>query len=246
MKRFAAIIGCLLAVVLVVTGCSSDGNEPIQVSLSKDGVACIKVIQAYWAAFNNFDLDKAVSYLDPAYAETRKTGIQDELEDFEAGKGIGVKMNVASVTQAGVLEDGRLDLRVIMKITPKGINPDRYLRYYMIKESDGSWKISSQGNDPDKTPPRAPVDIKLVAVSSTRVDITWTDYTSRETGYRIDRGLDSSYQIEPVSVTLPANSSSYSDTTVKPGIKYWYRVVAFNNGGDSSGANWPVTTPASP
>jgi hypothetical protein len=245
-KFFRAALYGLLVIPFVAAGCShSAAAGPIQVSLSSDGVAATKTIEAYWAAFNSYDLNAAVSYLDPIYAQTRASGVKDEINQFQAGRSLGVKMNVTEVTQAGVLPDGRLDLRVTMTITPKGLQNDKHLVYYMLKEPDGTWKISLQNKDGDKDPPSAPDNDKLIAVSPTEVDITWTDTSTVETGYRIDRALDDNFTVELSSVTLPANSTSYVDTTVKPGTKYWYRVIAFDKGGDSFSPNWPVMVPSS-
>lgn len=244
MKKLTVVMSSLLAVVLVAAGCaSSSSTGPIQVSLTKDGVAAMQVIQAYWAAFNKFDLNGCVACFDPASAQKLTANAQSDLNDFQAGKSMGVQMVVYSVTQAGVLADGRLDLRVDMQVTPKGLSVARYLMYYMTRESDGSWKISTWTLDPDKTPPRAVSNLTFNVVGSSEVDITWKA-SYRATSYRIDRALDSSYQNEPVSVTLPAGTTSYNDTTVVPGTKYWYRVVSISKGGQTPSQNWPVTVPA--
>ena len=247
MKKLACVISGVLLISMMVAGCSSSKSDgPIQISLSKDGVAAMEVIQGYWAAFNNYDLDTAVTYLDPTYALTRAAGVKRDLDSFQAGKGLHVQMVVYSVAEAGVLSDGRLDLRVTMKVTPAGLGSDNYLRYYMTKESDGSWKISRVGTDYDKTVPGGPINLALVTVTASQVDIQWQDKSSHETGYRVERALDTKFTTGLVSFQLPANTTAYSDTTVVPGASYYYRVFAFNNAGDSQpSARIPVVVPAS-
>jgi hypothetical protein len=143
------------------------------------------------------------------------------------------------------MADGRLDMRVTVKVTPKGLSADRYLKYYMVQDGD-TWKIARQSTDYDKTPPGGPQNLDPVAVSASQVDIKWDDKSSRETGYRVERALDKTFKDSLVSFILPANTTTFSDTTIVPGTSYYYRVYAFSKAGDSdSSARIFVTVPAS-
>jgi hypothetical protein len=204
---------------------------------TSDAALCQQVIRDYWAAFNAFDLEKCMSYLDPAYAETRRAGVEGDLKQFEQGRGLGVRMVVGDFTGITTMDDGRLDIRVTMKITPARLSPDQYLLFYMVK-IDGVWKIARQTSDPDRNPPRsAPGDFKAGNISVSRVDLSWTDTSTRETGYRVERASDRYFRNDLVSFSLPADSTTYSDTTVKAGTTYYYRVFAFNKVGDSTASD---------
>lgn len=79
--------------------------------------------------------------------------------------------------------------------------------------------------------PDSPTNLKVSALSSTEVHLTWTDHAEDEDGYYVERD---GAQI----VTLSSNASSFTDTSLKPGTEYEYRVQAFSNySGESSYSN---------
>lgn len=95
--------------------------------------------------------------------------------------------------------------------------------------------------------PAAPSALVAVAAGATRVDLAWVDSSNNEFGFRLERATVETF-LEGLSVfTLPANITTFSDTTVVPGTRYFYRVLAFNDAGDSSFSNVAsVITPAPP
>ena len=62
------------------------------------------------------------------------------------------------------------------------------------------------------------------------VNLTWSDNSSNEDNFVVERSSD---QTNWSTITLPANSFSYSDTVLNPGV-YYYRVRATNTAGTSS------------
>ena len=78
--------------------------------------------------------------------------------------------------------------------------------------------------------PNAPSGLNAAAVSSSRIDLSWSDNSNDETGFKIERRDDGGYvQI----VMLGANVADYADTGVTSGTTYCYRVRACNTTGDS-------------
>ncbi len=92
------------------------------------------------------------------------------------------------------------------------------------------------------TPPATPGNLTAVAASSTRINLTWNDLASGETGYKIERRIAGGTWAE---ITIAAaNATSYADLTVTAGNTYEYRVRATTgslDGGYSNSAT--VTTP---
>ena len=79
------------------------------------------------------------------------------------------------------------------------------------------------------------------SVSSVRVD--WTDNSSNETGFRVERRLATS-QTWSTAGTVNADVVTFTDNTVSAGTAYVYRVIAFNASGDGVASNEAnVTTP---
>ncbi|MFC1808363.1 C25 family cysteine peptidase, partial [Candidatus Omnitrophota bacterium] len=68
----------------------------------------------------------------------------------------------------------------------------------------------------------------------TQIDLTWTDASDNEDGYRVERsGSNISATFVSLEPLLSANATSYSDSGLDPHTVYYYRVVAFNQDSES-------------
>jgi fibronectin type 3 domain-containing protein len=94
------------------------------------------------------------------------------------------------------------------------------------------------------TPPAAPTNGHVTLITTSEVDLAWTDNATTEDGYLVSRktGGGSFTQI----ATLPANSTSYADTGVAAGSAYTYQVEAFSNVGGTSGPTTVTATTVPP
>jgi len=84
--------------------------------------------------------------------------------------------------------------------------------------------------------PSAPSGLTATAVSSSQINLSWTDASNNESVFKIERktGTEGSYvQIDLVG----ANATTYSDTGLTAGTTYYYRVRAYNSFGDSTYSN---------
>ena len=86
------------------------------------------------------------------------------------------------------------------------------------------------------TLPNAPSVLNAVAFNYGRIDLTWHDNASNETGYTIQKTMDTSASWSTMA-TLSANATSDSSTGLTDGTKYYYRVFASNSGGHSGFSN---------
>jgi VCBS repeat-containing protein len=84
--------------------------------------------------------------------------------------------------------------------------------------------------------PSAPTSLAATAVSSSQINLTWADQSSNETGFKIERKSGSNGAWAQIA-TVGANVRSYSDTGRAASTTYFYRVRAYNNGGNSSYSN---------
>ncbi len=91
-------------------------------------------------------------------------------------------------------------------------------------------------------PPNAPSELTATAVSQTRIDLSWTDNSGNETGFKIYRD---SVELTP-SPIVPAGTVTFSDTGLNCGTSYAYEVKATNANGDSQGIGADATTQACP
>jgi hypothetical protein len=67
------------------------------------------------------------------------------------------------------------------------------------------------------------------------VNLSWTDNSGNETGFRIERSANGSAFAK--IATVGANVTGYSDSGVAKSTTYSYRVSAFNSAGSSANSN---------
>jgi LysM repeat protein len=110
--------------------------------------------------------------------------------------------------------------------------------YYRVRayNAGGDSSYSNTVNAMIACPPAAPSDLGATAVSQSQIDLSWKDNSGNEDGFKIElspNGTSSWIQI----ATVGANVTSYSNTGLNCGMTYYYRVRAYNAGGDSGYSN---------
>ena len=98
--------------------------------------------------------------------------------------------------------------------------------------------------DQTPAPPVAPSGLGATAVSSSRIDLAWTDNATNESGFRLERALDGLTFAE--IATLGAGVTSYSNTGLAPSTTYTYRVRAYNAVDASAYSNTASATTGAP
>lgn len=107
-----------------------------------------------------------------------------------------------------------------------------------------NYKSSSSGS-PAATAPVAPSGLAARSVAYNAVSIGWTDNSSNESGFKVERSADGVNFTEIAS--LGSGAVSYSDAAVSAKASYYYRVRAFNSvGGSPYSSTLAVTTPDVP
>lgn len=88
----------------------------------------------------------------------------------------------------------------------------------------------------------APLGLVAEPVTGTRIDLTWTDVSDEELGYKIERFQGAAGPFVQIA-RVGTDVSAFSDTSVNPGINYYYRVRAYDATRDSSYSNedWALT-----
>src|SRR5882672_32579 len=81
--------------------------------------------------------------------------------------------------------------------------------------------------------PSAPSGLSASAISGTQINLAWTDTSSNETGFKIERKLGAGGTYAQIA-TPAANAAAYSDSGVTAGNTYYYRIRASNIVGDSA------------
>jgi titin len=101
--------------------------------------------------------------------------------------------------------------------------------------------------------PNAPTDLAAVPVSASEIKIDWTDNSTNETGFKVERAKGGGAFLE--ITTVGGNVTTYADTGLSANTEYTYRVRAYNGFGNSTYSNSAsattlfiiiVLTPAAP
>jgi hypothetical protein len=85
------------------------------------------------------------------------------------------------------------------------------------------------------TAPTAPSNLGASAASTSQINMTWTDNSSNEDGFKVERKTGAGGTYSLISST-GSNVTSYSNT-VSAGSYFYYRVYAFNGAGNSGYTN---------
>jgi len=105
-----------------------------------------------------------------------------------------------------------------------------------INHSGGELQSGINAGKSSVSPPSAPTNLSATGVSTSQIDLTWTDNATNEQGFKIERSSTSGSGYSQIG-TNPADDTTYSDTGLSKNTTYWYRVCAYNQGGDSAYSN---------
>jgi len=131
-------------------------------------------------------------------------------------------------------------------IATVGANVTKYTDTGLIPGATYTYEVRATNNIGDSLPatatattegepPSAPTNLMAISVGSKSIQLTWSDNSNNETGFKIFRDNE-------LVATVPANTTTYTDTGLIKGKTYYYEVRATNNKGDSD----PISTEAMP
>ena len=90
--------------------------------------------------------------------------------------------------------------------------------------------------------PAAPTNLVATVISKSQINLTWTDNSDNETGFRIERCKGATCTNFALIATVGANVTSYSNTKLTANTTYRYRVYAYNASGVSGYSNIVTAT----
>jgi hypothetical protein len=83
--------------------------------------------------------------------------------------------------------------------------------------------------------PAAPSNMTATAVSSSQINLSWTDNSNNESGFKIERATSPTNATE--IATVGANVTIYSNTGLNKNTTYYYQMRAYNAAGISTYSN---------
>lgn len=122
------------------------------------------------------------------------------------------------------------DVRALIQSTARDRGAPGWDPNYGWGALDSAGALASMLGIPKPTPTpvpglNAPTNLTATAVSSSRIDLVWTDNATAETGYKIERSSDG-VTFTQIAI-LPANYTAYPNQSLPGGTTYQYRVRAF-------------------
>lgn len=114
------------------------------------------------------------------------------------------------------------------------VAPDGSYSYRVIATNAGGESAPSNVATVS-TPPAAPTNARLSGITSNSIQVFWTDNSSKETSFLIQRSLDGITFTDRSEVG--ANITTFSDTGLAGATEYTYRVFAKNSAGTSAASN---------
>lgn len=131
-----------------------------------------------------------------------------------------------------------------------GLSPDTRYTYRIVGIAAFGNSLPSGPASATTQPaiPRSPDALTAVphAGSTTVIDLSWTDRSGDEAGYRVERRQHANQDDWRAVAVLPADSTSYRDEGLASSTSYAYRVRAFNDSGESAFSNEIVATTRMP
>jgi tripartite motif-containing protein 71 len=124
-------------------------------------------------------------------------------------------------------------------ISPQSISTDAEGSVYVY--DSGNYRIEKF----TYSSPSQPTGLTASAVSSSGINLSWTDASDNETGFIVERCQGTGCGAFAVVGTAAGNATHYNDTGLTAGTAYSYRVRASNNGSKSAYSNTATATTSS-
>ena len=84
------------------------------------------------------------------------------------------------------------------------------------------------------TLPNAPSGLNATVTSQTQISLSWTDNSSDEIGFYVDRASDSAFSTNLITSAVGANVTTFNATGLTSASTYYFRVRAYNISGPSA------------
>jgi hypothetical protein len=140
-------------------------------------------------------------------------------------------------------------------LTPADLTATTFSGLSLVKGASSNLEVGAVLSSGDKgarlsriavvvtyTPLLAPSNLDVTNFSSSQNNLTWIDNSTNEDGFKIERSLNSQFGPWSEVASTTVDVTSYNDTGLTVNQTYYYRVRAFNSGGNSGYTNTDYAT----
>jgi ELWxxDGT repeat protein len=157
----------------------------------------------------------------------------------DAGDGSGIELWASDGTPQGTMPIADIRPGADSSL-PQDLLDVNGTLYFTAVDSTGNRQLFRATRP--TAPPAAPSGLTATASGPARVDLSWADNASDESGFVIERSLVSDFSEIDATFNARADATTFSDTLAEPDREYYYRVRAFNIAGPSDYASAFVAT----
>lgn len=142
----------------------------------------------------------------------------------------------------------------VISFTHTGLTSDQEYTYRLrAVNSDGASGYSnfaSATTTSSPQPPAAPTQLVVASETANAIALAWQDNSANENGFRIEGAINTSSPTFAIVGEVNADITSFEHTDLVSGESYIYRIVAYNEAGDSDYSNTAtartLSAPAAP
>ncbi len=142
-----------------------------------------------------------------------------------------IERKAGACSEIGVFETVALTAANVTTYTDSNLPTDTTFCYRVRTVGQNNFTSREDVHVETKTlKPQPPTFTSLQALNTTTVKLNWTDNTTEELGFGIERCLGVNCEDFEFLTNVTANTTTYNDTTVCNGNTYKYRIYAFKTG----------------
>ncbi|MBN2215337.1 MAG: fibronectin type III domain-containing protein [Bacteroidales bacterium] len=106
--------------------------------------------------------------------------------------------------------------------------------FYRVRafNDDGASAYTNTVKITTQNPPGSPADLGIINISKSSVSLKWTDCADNENGFILERSIQNDHQFMVLDSISP-NTTHYTDEYLTSNTVYFYRLLAFNDDGNS-------------
>ena len=196
----------------------------------------------YWYEIQSFNTSGNSIYAGPVQPSSSTLTAPNSLAAMSISTSeIDLSWNNTNSIQTGVYVDRSTDGTTYVPIATLGATATTYSDtgltdgsqyYYEVQSFDASSTSGYSSVTAAATQLAAPSDTNATAVSPSEIDLSWTNNSSTQAGFNIDRSTDDANFT--LIATVDSATTTFSDTALTADTTFYYKVQAFNTAAGAS------------